>query len=76
MAIHYNCRHCGVTIGKLDLEHVSSSQLGFDHLDDNERQEMVQYDQLGDIHVKSICEDCQEALNRNPDLHQLDTFIQ
>lgn len=76
MAILYHCRHCGLNMGKLDLEMATSTQLGFDHLDERERQEMVQYDQQGDIHVKVICEDCQEALDRNPELHQLDTFIQ
>ncbi|MCA1530915.1 DUF2757 family protein, partial [Bradyrhizobium yuanmingense] len=28
-----------------------------------------------DIHVKTICEDCQEALARNPEWHQYEKFI-
>lgn len=53
-----------------------SESLGFHQLSDQERQEMISYNPNGDIHVKAICEDCQEALERNPDLHQHDTFIQ
>lgn len=76
MALHYNCRHCGVKIGSIDSMSLLSESLGFHQLTDQERQEMITYDRTGDILVKSICEDCHEALNRNPDLHQYETFIQ
>jgi hypothetical protein len=36
---------------------------------------MISYQPNGDIHVKTICEDCQEALTRNPELHQYEKFI-
>jgi hypothetical protein len=76
MALHYHCRHCGVNVGSIDNISVSSEQLGFDHLTNDERQEMITYQQNGDILIKTICEDCQDALNRNPDLHQYESFIQ
>jgi len=76
MALHYHCRHCGVKVGSIDNISVTSEQLGFDHLNNEERQEMITYQQNGDIHIKIICEDCQDALNRNPDLHQYERFIQ
>ncbi|MEC2076597.1 anti-sigma-F factor Fin family protein [Metabacillus fastidiosus] len=76
MALHYYCRHCGVKVGSLDHVNLSSDHLGFNQLTNNERQEMISYEQNGDVHVKIICEDCQEALERNPDLHQYDNFIQ
>ncbi|MDQ0228519.1 anti-sigma-F factor Fin family protein [Metabacillus niabensis] len=76
MALHYHCRHCGVKVGSIDNISVTSEQLGFDHLNNEERQEMITYQQNGDIHIKTICEDCQDALNRNPDLHQYERFIQ
>jgi hypothetical protein len=37
---------------------------------------MIDYLPNGDIYVKTICEDCQEALDRNPDFHQCEKFIQ
>ncbi|MFY0761123.1 MULTISPECIES: anti-sigma-F factor Fin family protein [Metabacillus] len=76
MALHYKCRHCGVNVGTIDSVSVYSEQLGFHHLSQEERQEMISYESNGDILVKTICEDCQEALERNPDYHQLQRFIQ
>lgn len=75
MAIHYHCRHCGMNIGKIDQMSIHSEQLGLHKLSDEERQEMVSYDQQGDIHIAAICEDCQEQLTRNPDYHQYDFLI-
>lgn len=76
MAILYRCRHCGTAVGQLEDSAVHSEQLGFHHLTNDERKEMIQYEQNGDITVKTICEDCQEALERNPEFHQWQTFIQ
>lgn len=75
MAIHYYCRHCGVKIGSLNQLTVDSEQLGLHKLSEQERLEMVTYDQEGDIQITSICEDCQEYLERNPDFHQYDFLI-
>ncbi|WP_335872099.1 anti-sigma-F factor Fin family protein [Bacillus sp. 2205SS5-2] len=75
MAIHYHCRHCGMNIGSLANSTFSTEQLGLHTLDAEERQEMVTYHQNGDIDIKTICEDCQESLNRNPDYHGLDYLL-
>ncbi|KAA6443758.1 anti-sigma-F factor Fin family protein [Bacillus swezeyi] len=76
MALHYYCRHCGVKVGSLDHSYVNSEQLGFHHLTNEERNDMISYKDNGDLHVMTICEDCQEALERNPDYHQYQSFIQ
>ncbi|MFN2748236.1 MULTISPECIES: anti-sigma-F factor Fin family protein [Bacillus] len=76
MALHYYCRHCGVKVGSLDHSYVNSAQLGFDHLTNEERNDMISYKDNGDLHIRTICEDCQEALERNPDYHQYQSFIQ
>jgi hypothetical protein len=76
MALHYFCRHCGVKVGSIEQRSVYSEHLGFNQLSDEERTEMIAYQTDGNIHVKTICEDCQEALERNPDLHQYESFIQ
>ncbi|WP_368502894.1 anti-sigma-F factor Fin [Alkalihalophilus sp. As8PL] len=75
MAIHYKCRHCRTNIGQID-NHTDATSLGFGHLTSQERQEMLTYENNGDIHVNVICEDCEEALTRNPNFYELDTFIQ
>lgn len=76
MALHYYCRHCGTNVGSINRISLFSESLGFHQLSDQERTEMIAYQSNGDIHVKTICEDCQEALERNPDLHQYESFIQ
>jgi hypothetical protein len=76
MSIHYFCRHCGCKVGAIDQTTFDSKQLGFDHLTAQERKEFIHYHANGDMSVKIICEDCHEALDRNPDYHQFETFIQ
>ncbi len=76
MAIHYTCRHCGTKMGTIEKTSITSASLGLDKLTEQERMEMVSYDSAGDIHITSICEDCQEALERNPDYHQFGFLIQ
>ncbi|MCD8501008.1 MAG: anti-sigma-F factor Fin family protein [Bacillaceae bacterium] len=76
MSIHYRCRHCGTNIGTLEQKSLDSSRLGFDELDTSERKEMIIYDNEGNLQVNAICEDCHEALQRNPDFYENDTFIQ
>lgn len=75
MAIHYFCRHCGTNIGSIERSSIYSDQIGLHTLTNEERQEMVSYESNGDIHIHSICEDCQEALDRNPNLHECDYLI-
>lgn len=76
MALHYHCRHCGTKVGSLEKMSVYTESLGFHQLNEEERHEMIEYKANGDIHVKTICEDCQEALERNPHFHETDSFIQ
>lgn len=75
MAIHYHCRHCGVKLGIIDKVSVHAEDLGFHKLNDEERHDMISYDQSGNMSVKAICEDCQESLEKNPDFHQQDFLI-
>ena len=76
MSIHYNCRHCGNSVGTLDNHSVNSEKLGIHKLSNEERQSMVSYTNDGHVQIQTICEDCQESLERNPDYHELDQFIQ
>jgi hypothetical protein len=76
MALHYYCRHCGTKVGTINRMSIYSEQLGFHHLTDEERLEMISYLPNGDIQVKTICEDCQEALERNPEYYLYEKFIQ
>jgi len=76
MSIVYNCRHCGQKIGELEHQVVDTTALGFDQLTAKEKQEMIHYQPNGEIHVKSICDNCHETLDQHPQYHELDYFIQ
>ncbi|WP_270182903.1 anti-sigma-F factor Fin family protein [Alkalihalobacillus sp. CinArs1] len=76
MTIHYVCRHCDVQVGTLNQNDCSAEGLGFHQLTQEERQSMIEYKQDGTITVKTICEDCHDAMERTPSYHELDTFIQ
>lgn len=75
MTVHYYCRHCQTGMGTIEESGLHASELGIHKLTEEERQEMVTYQNNGDIHIRAICEDCHEALSRNPDLHQYDHLI-
>ncbi|MCT2534312.1 anti-sigma-F factor Fin family protein [Aquibacillus koreensis] len=76
MAIVYKCSHCDNLVGQLDHHTVDTQALGWNNLSSEDRKQMIQYQNNGDIQIKTICEDCQESLDRNPHYHELDFFIQ
>ncbi|MBS4179729.1 anti-sigma-F factor Fin family protein [Lederbergia citrea] len=75
MPVHYYCRHCAAKMGTIEEASINSEQLGIHKLTNEERDEMVSYSSEGDIHIQAICEDCQEAFAKNPELHQYDYLI-
>lgn len=75
MAIHYTCRYCGIDIGTITQSSVDAQSLGFHKLTEDERLDMIQYDSKGNIHVKSICEDCHESFMTNPMNYENDYII-
>ncbi|WP_407272203.1 anti-sigma-F factor Fin [Radiobacillus sp. PE A8.2] len=76
MAIVYKCNHCGNVIGELHQQVVDTQTLGLDHLSQEDRRQMIEYQSNGNVQIKTICEDCQDSLEQNPQYHELDFFIQ
>ncbi|WP_182201613.1 anti-sigma-F factor Fin family protein [Paraliobacillus salinarum] len=76
MAILYKCRHCKQLLGTINQDVIDAKLLGFQALSSEDRKEMIQYVENGDIEIKVICEDCQDTLEHNPHYHALDSFIQ
>ncbi|ANS76380.1 hypothetical protein AWM70_18865 [Paenibacillus yonginensis] len=68
MAVHYVCRHCKTSIGRIDSPFVSEGQLGFTALTPEERRDIIAYDSNGDITVRVTCDYCAEAMTMNPEL--------
>ncbi|SDK60304.1 anti-sigma-F factor Fin family protein [Sediminibacillus albus] len=76
MSIVYHCKHCRNIVGELDQQMIEAEKLGFDTLNNEEKSEMIQHQANGDVHVKTICENCQDSLEQHPHYHELDFFIQ
>lgn len=76
MSLYYTCRHCNSCLAMIPKQEVHIEKLGFQSLTAEEHQELIMYDPLGNIHVRIICEDCEEALASNPSLHGVDYIIQ
>lgn len=76
MAIVYRCRHCGHVIGELKSHIVSTSMLGWDELTAQEKRKMIHYKENGDVHILSICENCEDTLKQHPNYYELEYFLQ
>jgi len=76
MSIIYTCRHCDQHVGKLNQSVLDTTLLGFDQLTVEEKREMIHYKNNGDIHIITICENCEDTLGEHPHYHELDFFIQ
>lgn len=76
MSIVYKCKHCEHVIGQLDQHVLRTSSLGWDQLTNEDKMNMIHYQENGDVHIQTICENCEESLGRHPQYHELDFFIQ
>lgn len=75
MSVKYICRGCGGRIGQIDSD-VSEMQLGFHFLTPEERQHMISYEEDGGVCVRILCDYCNDAVRRNPELSLLSTPLQ
>lgn len=74
MNTHYYCRHCGYQVGSIEKEEAQGFIIG--QLTEEEKLEMLHFDEDGNIYIKTICEPCQQALEHNPHYHEYDMFLQ
>ncbi|MGM8215708.1 anti-sigma-F factor Fin [Bacillaceae bacterium W0354] len=75
MAILMKCRHCQQTMGSVeDLVTVYDAIIrnGFTQEEIND---MIQQDELGNSELHLICEECEEILAQNPSLFENENFI-
>jgi len=50
--------------------------LGWDKLSIKDKEKMIQYKENGDVHVQSICENCEDSLGHHPTYYELEFFLQ
>ncbi|MFC4403576.1 anti-sigma-F factor Fin [Gracilibacillus xinjiangensis] len=76
MALVYKCKHCSCEVGRLNSQMLDLNKIGWDHLSSEEKTSLMNYQPTEQIEINTICENCQETLENNPDYHELDYFIQ
>ncbi len=76
MSVVFECRHCSSIIGTVTKQDVTETMLGIHTLTEEEQNEMIHYKENGNMHIQSICEQCEETLGDHPELHALHYFIQ
>ncbi|MGD9677799.1 MAG: anti-sigma-F factor Fin [Vulcanibacillus sp.] len=74
--IKYICKFCGQYMGEVNNENSYEYNLGFNYLTVTERENIITYELNGDMLVKVICEYCQEALEKNPELFLISNPLQ
>ena len=74
--IRYTCRYCGQQLGEFSEHNVSEKQLGLDALTQEERRDIITYMSNGDKIANVICEYCQEALEKSPELSLISNPLQ
>lgn len=69
MRFVYYCRYCRAFLGSIEGEKASMERLGLLSLTPEERTDMMEYSAVGEtVSVKTICEYCEGALRRHPEL--------
>lgn len=75
MAVHYKCSYCQKAMATLE-EPYTFDDLGISNLHESDQEDIVRLTNKGDVHIASICEDCHEAFQLNPLLHETQQVIQ
>lgn len=77
MDIVYYCKHCKSYLGRIESAQASERELGFTDLTLEERQDLLQYDDVDHtLYVKTVCENCEAAFRYHPELLLSDTPLQ
>lgn len=74
--IKYVCKHCGHHMGDVDEKNINEQRLGLHLLTQLERESIITYDMNGDLRANVVCEYCQEAIERNPELSLVSNPLQ
>lgn len=75
MGIRYECKHCGTNIGEIGFEHYGSVQNSLTNWTDEEKNEMITH-QNGNMNINTVCENCQEELQSNPNYYEYGHYVQ
>jgi hypothetical protein len=66
--MEYVCRYCHTSLGRIESSGLTDSQLGFDQLTLEEREDIISKDMSGGTQVRVVCESCQELIETYPEM--------
>lgn len=76
MQIHYVCRHCRSSLGRIEADQVTEARLGLHFLTPSERQDIIAYNSKGEMIVSITCSYCTEAIMVHPELSLIASPLQ
>lgn len=76
MVIRYSCKHCETEIGAIPFESAKETIQQLQKMDEKEEECFLKYEQDGSIHVRCICEHCEQSLKLFPDYYTLKKWLQ
>jgi len=76
MAIGYHCRHCKTEIGSIPFESARDTLRQLEALDKEEKEQYLTIEEGGAITVRTICEQCEQALKSHPDYYTFTKWLQ
>ncbi len=75
MGIKYQCKHCGTDIGEIGFEHFETVQTGLQKFTKEEQESSVSHEE-GNMQIQVVCDECQQALESNPQFYEYGHYIQ
>ncbi len=62
MRVYYHCGRCGASVAHLDTTGIDEGKLGLDRLTAEERGDIITVDEIGTMHIQTLCDRCIDAL--------------
>lgn len=74
--IRYSCSHCSTEIGSIPFESAKETISQMNGWSEKEKQSFLSVDRDGSLHIKCICEHCEQSLKQFPERYVLQNWLQ
>ncbi|GAK01400.1 anti-sigma-F factor Fin [Geomicrobium sp. JCM 19055] len=72
MVVYYHCKQCNAELGTVSSREAMDYDLGFSVLNQEEKKEVLETDEQGNLHVHALCDTCYEMSQASPHVHEQD----
>lgn len=74
--IRYSCNHCHTEIGSIPFEAARETLSQMEKWNAKEKQSFLSVEHDGSLHIRCICEHCEQSLETYPDYYVLKKWLQ